>query len=518
MDAAGESTGEESGEVVEPSRFAVCNSCSAGWERKTTLDEDGRRPANGRVVAAESFLSIRAEPTRWLWEGRIPLGTATLLVGREKLGKSTLTVELAARLSRGDLPGHLVGQPAGALILSFEDSAARTIKPRLLAAGADLNYVHRVSASRDGMHDLVSLPDDVERVAELAVEHGARLLIVDPFSASLNGSIDNHRDQDVRRAIAPLVALAERADLAVLALAHWNKASGGDPLSRVLGSRGLTAAVRSVLAFGVAPDAADDSPDRVLAHAASNLGPEAPSLACRIEARVVASDDGEAIPTSRLVIVGESDARAADLLVTRSSTERSEAELAVDWLGDELADGEWHSSCDLKAAANCPERTLQRAAKKLGVEVARRGKPPGAVVTCWRIPLPPESGGTVAPNTATDVGATVVGATVETGIPTEDSAPANVRSRHFRETGATGPSGGAAPAADLPLATPEQEALFARHTGQDDLDDLAPEQPLPDVAADALPAKSCRCDRPLGEPDEDGDLRCARCGHLVEPT
>ena len=51
-----------------------------------------------RSLEAESFAEIRAERTRWLWEGRIPLGTATLLVGREKLGKSTLTIELAARL------------------------------------------------------------------------------------------------------------------------------------------------------------------------------------------------------------------------------------------------------------------------------------------------------------------------------------------------------------------------------------------------------------------------------------
>lgn len=69
-----------------------------------------------------------------------------------------------------------------------------------------------------------------------------------------------------------------------------------------------------------------------------------------------------------------------------------------------------------------------------------------------------------------------------------------------------------------PLAPPEQEAFFARHAGQDDLDDLAPEQPLPDVAADALPAESCRCDRPTPGRDEDGDPRCVACGHLAEPT
>jgi len=426
-----------------------------------TLDAAGR--TNGRVLSFESFLNVRAEAARWLWDQRVPLAACTLLVGREKLGKSTLTIELAAQLSRGNLPGDLNGQPAGALIVSFEDSVARTIKPRLLAAGADLSRVHYASVSRDGMHDLVSLPDDVERIAELAVEHGVRLLIVDPFSASLNGNVDNHRDQDVRRAIAPLAALAERADLAVVLVAHWNKAAGGDPLSRVLGSRGLTAAVRSVLAFGISPDSEDDSPDRVLAHAASNLAPEAPSLACRIEGRVVEGASGEVIPTSRLVIVGESDARAADLLVVRGEGERSSLEEACDWLDDELADGEWCPSRDLKAAAGCSERTLKRAAKKLGVEVERRGKPPGSVVTRWRLPAPPKSGETVGPTAVEEVGPTVAGPTVETRIPTGVLAPTDARLGQVPETGPTGASDDD-PTADLPLAEEWQQSIFDRHT------------------------------------------------------
>jgi len=232
------------------------------------LIEAAQRPSrNGaggrREIVAESFASIAAERTRWLWDRRIPLGCATLLVGREKLGKSTLTDELAARLSRGELPGDFAGEPAGTLIVSYEDSAARTIKPRLMAAGADLAHVHRTLAMSKGARDLVTLPDDVERIGELAVRYGVRLLVIDPLSAALNGKIDAHREQDMRRqALAPLAQLAEECDLAVLGLAHFNKARAGDLLSRVLGTRGLTAGVRSVLAFGRDPDADEDSVDR----------------------------------------------------------------------------------------------------------------------------------------------------------------------------------------------------------------------------------------------------------------
>lgn len=409
---------------------------AADRERRNGSGQARAEPRGGRAIVAETLAGIRAERARWLWAGRVPLGTATLLVGREKLGKSTLSVELAAQLSRGTLEGDLRGDPAATLIVSYEDSAARTIAPRLMAAGADLGRVHRVAAQRDGAPDLVTLPADVERIGELAVERGARLIVVDPLSASLGSDVDGHRDQDIRRAIAPLVALAERRDLAVLAVAHLNKAPGGDALSRVLGSRGLTAAVRSVLTFGRAPEADEGSPDRVLAHAASNLAPEAPSLACRIEGREVLTDDGETIPTSRLVIGEEVDTRADDLISTRSDDERTDTDLAADWLADELADGEWRASRPVKEAAKAAghsERTIQRARRALGVEDRRDGfATAGGGQSEWRLPLVPPPGHA----TGTSEG----GTSAQTRIPERDTAdPIAAR--------ATSPDGGTSEAA-----------------------------------------------------------------------
>ena len=46
--------------------------------------------------------NVQAEEVKWLWAGRIPLGRITLIVGRPGVGKSFLTAELAARVSRGE--------------------------------------------------------------------------------------------------------------------------------------------------------------------------------------------------------------------------------------------------------------------------------------------------------------------------------------------------------------------------------------------------------------------------------
>ena len=91
---------------------------------------------------------VTAQPVRWLWPSRIPLGMLTILDGDPGLGKSTVLLDLASRLSRGDLMPDDSSGPGimGTVILSAEDDVARVIRPRLEAAGADVE-AHRHSAS-----------------------------------------------------------------------------------------------------------------------------------------------------------------------------------------------------------------------------------------------------------------------------------------------------------------------------------------------------------------------------------
>jgi AAA domain len=357
------------------------------------LHANGRGPAAGaRRLVATAAAYIPPERTRWAWAGRVPLGAVTLLAGRQGLGKSTLLAGLAAELSRGALAGDLADAPADSLLLGYEDHPASTTVPRLMAGAADLDRVHILSVIEDGRPDLISVPEDVDRIAALAAERGARLLVIDPLVASLPGRVDAHRDQDVRRALAQLAQLAEASDLAVLCAIHLRKGSSSEALDRVSGSIAFTAAARSVLAFGRTAEE-DDGVGRVLAHAKSNVGPLAPSLAYKIESTTVRRDDGAAIPTSRLVNEGECDTTAGELLSPQAPEAASEVEAAVEWLADELADGEWRPTAELREAARKADiawRTVGRARERLGVETDRHAI--GAshrAVGHWRIPVVP---------------------------------------------------------------------------------------------------------------------------------
>jgi hypothetical protein len=358
-------------------------------EQLRELLEPGR---GSRKLAARPLSEVAPSRTRWAWDERLPLGAVSLLAGRQGLGKSTLLAAIAADLSWGRLAGDLAGDPTTVLWVSYEDTFETTVVPRLIAAGADLERVVGLDVTDGGRPDLLSLPNDVDLVAEAAREYGAGVLFVDPLMAALPGRIDSHRDQDVRRALAPLAQLAEDLALSVLAVVHLRKGGATEALDRVSGSVAFTAAARSVLAFGRGSEEEQDG-SRVLAAAKSNLGRLAPSLAYHLEPATVSHGDQE-IPTSRLVLDGETDASAGDLLSPPAAEDRSEIEIACEWLADQLEGGEWRAMSDLQEAARREDvaswRTIHRARQRLGVEATRRaGEGDDRARGYWRLPVVP---------------------------------------------------------------------------------------------------------------------------------
>jgi hypothetical protein len=163
------------------------------------------------------------------------------------------------------------------LLLNVEDSISRTVVPRLKAAGADLSLVHVVDGieSADGTSRMPRLPDDIDRLEQLINEHGIRLVIIDPFLAFLNPSINSWSDQAVRTALAPLNKLAERLNVAVLLVRHPTKNSEHGPMQAGAGSMGIIAAARAGFYIGRTPD---DQNRMVIAPVKNNLSRGANSL------------------------------------------------------------------------------------------------------------------------------------------------------------------------------------------------------------------------------------------------
>ncbi len=85
---------------------------------------------------------------------------------------------------------------------------------------------------------------------------------------------DSHKNTEVRRAMQPLVDLADACNCAVLGITHFSKGGqGSDPAQRVVGSVAFTAVARVVLvAAKVKDEQGEDA--RILARGKSNIGPD----------------------------------------------------------------------------------------------------------------------------------------------------------------------------------------------------------------------------------------------------
>ena len=156
---------------------------------------------------------VESEKVSWLWPSWLALGKLALVDGDPGLGKSAMTLDLAARVSAGKaFPDGAESEASGVVLLSAEDGLKDTIRPRLDAAGADTSKILSLAMVPDGDgHDrLLSIPEDLGLIEEGIRRVGARLVVVDPLMAFLSANTNSHRDQDVRRALAPLAGLAER--------------------------------------------------------------------------------------------------------------------------------------------------------------------------------------------------------------------------------------------------------------------------------------------------------------------
>lgn len=321
---------------------------------------------------------IEPQTVTWLWPSRIPAGKLTVVEGDPGLGKSTLLLDLAARVTSGRaMPDGTAGMDGSALVLTGEDGPADTVRPRLEAAGADLQRVAILTAvEREGQAQPPTFPDDQEALRRAIVGVGACLVVIDPFMAFLGGYVNSWRDHDVRRALRPLSDAAEATGAAIVVIRHLTKGVG-PAIYRGGGSIGIIGAARSALLVARDPE---DEGRRVLAVVKSNLAPEAPSLAFRVE------DDGHG--RSRITWDGTSPHRANALVaVPEEPEERSAQDDARDFLLQELAEGPQPARALQGKAGGMgiSPKTLRGARERLGIK-PRKLSFDGQWI--WELPAP----------------------------------------------------------------------------------------------------------------------------------
>lgn len=251
---------------------------AAAERERERHEQDKRLRPNGDDAATAIPLRTGRDFTlqkiEWLWPGWLAKGKLHLIAGAKATGKSTVAIDLMARISaRASWPDGSGSAPLGdVLIWSGEDGIEDTILPRFVAAGGDLGRIYPirdvVSGGRtrpfDPASDIPHLIAMAEKLPEL------RFAVIDPIVLALPAGSDSHKNTETRRGLQPLVDFAEQRGVALLGITHFTKGSADrDPIERVTGSLAFGALPRCL--WGASAD--DDGFQRRLVRIASNIGP-----------------------------------------------------------------------------------------------------------------------------------------------------------------------------------------------------------------------------------------------------
>ena len=310
-----------------------------------------------------NMIDIQAQPITWLWDGWLPLGKMTILAGAGGCGKTNLTLALIATITTGGIfpDGSKCSNVGKVLIYSTEDDPADTLKPRLIANGADISKVSIISGRTNDKGELEPFDpaQDFPKIEEYIKSNpDVKLLMIDPIISAVSG--DMNKANDVRRSLQPLVDLANEYKFSVLGITHFSKGSGGSsPADRIIGSQAFTALAR--MAWSAAKR--EDESDCILVRAKSNNSILEGGVRYQIESETVLNG----IETTKTVWLGTVEGTAKELLNEAESTESngSTVDLAKEFLIDLLSSVE-----------KMPASEVQEEAKNAGYSVAsiRRAK------------------------------------------------------------------------------------------------------------------------------------------------
>jgi AAA domain/TOTE conflict system, Archaeo-Eukaryotic Primase domain len=345
--------------------------------------EDLRYEKKGETYEAElvRVASIQPQEIDWLWKGRIARGKLTVFGGHPGASKSTVTIDIAARITTGgSWPCGEGKAPLGSIImLTVEDEIGDTIRPRLDAAGADVNrvYVLKGMVETDGqgrrsfdlMTDIAHLESVTKKLGDVA------LIVIDPVTAYMGkpGKLDSYRVTDVRSLLMPLQEMASRLNVAVIAVNHLTKGGGSEALMRFLGSVGMVAAGRA--AYLVVKDK-DDHKRRLFLPAKNNIGDDVTGFAYRICEKPTGYDK----PAYAIALDWEEDhvTTTADEALAAESTDGRKSEKlerAKEIIAEMLKDGPRPSKEVIERCAQkgISKKSTWNAKEKLGVKSRKDG-------------------------------------------------------------------------------------------------------------------------------------------------
>ena len=330
--------------------------------RPIVVDGGKTRPVKeAHSLELTSFQNIEKEEVTWLYDPYVPRGKLTLIAAYPGTGKTYLMCYMAACVSRGRSFFNICpfnAEPENVIYLSAEDGAGDTLKKRLEECGADMSKVFTV------LDRNADLNFDSQNIENLIKQSSPALMVFDPFQAYIGADTQLNAANETRQKLNNILELAEKYNVAIAIICHFNKNQKGDAITRILGSTDIVGACRSYMALGNVPGEEDI---KYMSH-------EKSSLARRGKTQLFEINPEE----GGIKSLGENNMSMDDYTAIRSKQRVGTAparEAAKQFLINQMPEGKRAAKelFNLAEAAGIDITTLKRAAQELGIAKKREG-------------------------------------------------------------------------------------------------------------------------------------------------
>ena len=319
------------GTMTERELDAIIRSAK-NYDKKNPTQANDDKPSG--IITLNTFADMPApKPIHWLrgetGMGRFPLGEMSMIYGEPGVGKGSITMAIIAEVTRA----------GGRVLLSTpEDDTIRVVKPRLMAAGAGLSHVSHITTKRGDEDATIDIGTEAELIVQAAVEFGAELIVIDPVSEHFGANVKDERAN--REQLSPFMRACREHQIAIIAIGHTNRMTGGSGYMRAGGSSALFKIARSAFIVGRIPTP-DEDQDTVKKHVAlihdkTNLGRAMPGLVYDIRTEELTIIDGKPITTSLAVNIAETHLSSDDILDERKVAEQRKIGECATWLEQHL--------------------------------------------------------------------------------------------------------------------------------------------------------------------------------------
>jgi DNA polymerase len=383
-----------------PEKGDVSDWLAAGGNKQLLLAraEEAKKRASTRSYVTINLATATLRNLEWLWSGHLVRGNLELMAGIKGVGKSQIHCQYAGIATTGrpwpnGVPGII---PCRVIMVTAEDSTEDTLKPRLMAAYADLKLIEEFKGIRRNNRDeMFLLSEHLDILEEMIRDFGdVGLVTIDPITAYMGGgkNFDSHRATDVRSQLSPLKKLAEKTGVCFSALTHPAKNASSRALDHFMGSAAFIHTAR--VGHICVPEVIDDpnggkreTGRYLFTNAANNIAAKQPTLAYKIDVVDVGYDpNGNIVKAPVIRWEGEVALNADEALAATRATKANHG-TAQDFLSAILANGPARVTLIVERGAErgFSRDQLHRAKRALGVKAF---KPRGEKDAPWLWALP----------------------------------------------------------------------------------------------------------------------------------